>query len=196
MRKVLIPILATLLVVVAMAWQAKTVEPVLCAPPDVRLPEIAGFSSEPFDPSEAELNVLPSDTLFDKRLYRASDGSCFRVSLVIGGRSKSSIHRPEMCLPAQGFQMLRPRTLTAGGVDWHAVDLMHRDAARAGFAYTFFNQEGFRTPSHVRRIFRDVCDRSFRGQVDRWAMVTVHAPTADDERLSRFLSELKGVVCK
>ena len=193
MRTMLIPACTTLLIVAAMAWQARTADPVLCDPPDVRLSEIEGFDSESFEPSEAELTVLPSDTIFDKRLYRAPDGAVFRVSLVIGGRSKSSIHRPEMCLPSQGFQMTRPRTLTVGGVDWHAVDLAHRDTVPTGFAYAFFNQEGFRTSSHVRRIFRDVCDRSFRSQIDRWAMVTVHASVLDERRMRSFLSNLKGV---
>ena len=193
MRKVVIPLAATVAVVAAMLCQTRTAEPVLCEAPSARLPEIAGFASEPFEPSEVELEVLPKDTLFDKRVYTAPDGNWFRVSLVIGGRSKSSIHRPEMCLPAQGFQMTRPRTLTVGSVDWHAVNLARGEATNLGFAYTFFNQEGFRTSSHVRRIFRDVWDRSFRGQIDRWAMVTVHASVADDLRLTLFLSKLAEV---
>lgn len=193
MRTMLIPACMTLLVVVAMAYQAKTVEPVLCDPPAVRLPEMDGYSSESFEPSEAELTVLPSDTMFDKRLYHAADGACFRVSLVIGGRSKSSIHRPELCLPSQGFQMMRPRTVRVGAVDWRLVDLAARDAPSTGFAYAFFNQEGFRTSSHLCRIFRDVWDRSFRGQIDRWAMVTVHASVSDERRMRSFLSHLKGV---
>ena len=42
-------------------------------------------------------------------------------------------------------------------------------------AYTFFNQEGVRTASHVKRILKDVWDRSVLNRVDRWVMVTVHA---------------------
>lgn len=196
MRKVLVPLLATVLTVGAMAYQARTVEPVLAAAMDVRLGEIEGFESEVMQPSDAELTVLPADTAFDKRIYRSKDGQVFQVSIVLGGRSKSSIHRPELCLPAQGFQMMRPRDVSVGGVDWHVVSLARGGQAGATFAYTFFNQEGFRTSSHVRRIFRDVLDRSLRGQIDRWAMVTVHASVPDDLRLTRFLSLLKGVVAR
>lgn len=194
MRKAVIPTLATALVVSAMLYQARTVDPVLCELPSVRLTEIVGCKSNPVEVSEAERHVLPDDTQFDKRMYTAPDGTWFQVSMVFGGKSKSSIHRPEMCLPAQGFQMTDPRTINGGGVDWHVVTLAQKDAPPMGFAYTFFNQDGYRTSSHLRRIFRDVWDRSIRGRIDRWVMVTVNASVADDVRLSRMLAALKGMM--
>ena len=194
MRKILIPSLAAALVIAVMLYQAKTVEPVLCELPDVRLTEIPGFTSEKLEPSEAERHVLPADTVIDRRLYTAPNGAWFQVSMVFGGKSKSSIHRPELCLPGQGFQMADPRDVTVGGVDWHLVTLARKDSPRLGFAYTFFNQAGYRTSSHLRRIFRDVWDRSILGRIDRWAMVTVNASTADDRLLAAFLERLKGVV--
>ena len=194
MRKVVIPALAAALVVSVMLYQARTVDPVLCELPSVKLLEIPGCKSETVEVSEAERHVLPADTLFDKRMYTAPDGTWFQVSMVFGGKSKSSIHRPELCLPAQGFQMTNPRTVDVGGVDWHLVTLARKDAPPMGFAYTFFNQDGFRTSSHLLRIFRDVWDRSIRGRVDRWVMVTVNASVADDFRMSRILGSLKGMM--
>ena len=185
---------ATLLTVAVLSLQALMEEPALCEAPKARLAELPGFSSEVVPPSEAELHVLPSDTIVDKRLYTAPDGNWYLVSLIIGGRSKSSIHRPEMCLPSQGFQMSDPREVQVGGVDWRLVTLARKTSAPLGFAYTFFNQDGFRTSSHIRRIMRDVCDRSLRRRIDRWAMVTVNSSTADDGRMAGFLELLKGVV--
>ena len=190
----LIPVLTAALVVAAMAWQGLGVDPVLCEAPTARLAEIPGYASEVLAPSEAELQTLPKDTIFDKRLYTAADGTWYQVSLVIGGHSKSSIHRPELCLPSQGFQMTAPRDLESAGVDWRAVTLLRGGLPPLGFAYTFFNQAGFRTSSHVVRILRDVLDRSFRARIDRWAMVTVNASRADDASLAAFLANLKGVV--
>ena len=195
MRKVLIPSVTAALVVTAMLYQARTVEPVLCEAPSVRLAEIAGFASEPVAISEAEREVLPSDTVIDKRRYVSSDGA-FLVSAVVGGRSKSSIHRPELCLPAQGFQMTSPRTVEVGDVEWHFVTLARREASSMGFAYTFFNQDGYRTSSHLRRIFRDVWDRSMRGRIDRWVMLTVHSSVSDEARLAAFLGKLKEVMVR
>ena len=196
MRKTLIPALTAAFVVAAMLYQARTVDPVLCEAPDARLAEIGGYTSEPLEVSEAERHVLPDDTGFDKRRYEDGDGNWFQVSMVIGGRSKSSIHRPELCLPGQGFQMMSPRTKESGGVEWHRVTLARGVMPACGFAYTFFNQDGFRTSSHLRRIFRDVWDRSIRGRIDRWVMVTVFSPSADEASLSAFLEKLKGVIVR
>ena len=90
--------------------------------------------------------------------------------------------------------MMNPRSLDVGGVAWHAVTLARGTLPPLGFAYTFFNQDGFRTSSHVRRILRDVFDRSFRARIDRWAMVTVNAARADDASLVAFLLQLRDVV--
>jgi len=191
MRRLLIPAFAAVLTVAAMLYQAKTVAPVLCEPPTVVLPEVPGFAAEVLEPSEAELHVLPSDTRFDKRRYVAEDGTWFLVTVVIGGHSKSSIHRPELCLPSQGFQMREPQTVRADGAEWHLVTLERKDAASLGFAYTFFNQDGFRTSSHLKRIFRDIWDRSVLGRIDRWVMVTVNSSESDEKALVKFLTQLK-----
>lgn len=193
MRKVLTPLMAAVLVVAMMLYQARTVNPVLCEAPSVKLVEIKGFVSEPIAISEAERTVLPADTEIDKRRYVSPDGE-FLVSVVVGGRSKSSIHRPELCLPAQGFQMASPRTVEVGGVEWHVITLARKAASSMGFAYTFFNQDGYRTSSHLRRIFRDVWDRSMRGRIDRWVMLTVNSSISDEARLMAFLGKLKEVV--
>ena len=194
MRKTLIPVFTTAFVVAAMLYQAQTVDPVLCEAPDVKLVEIDGYTSESVEVSEAEHHTLPADTQFDKRCYTDADGNRFQVSVVIGGQSKSSIHRPELCLPGQGFQMMSPRTTESGGVEWHLMTLARGTVPSCGFAYTFFNQDGFRTSSHLRRIFRDVWDRSIRGRIDRWVMVTVFSSSADEASLNAFLGKLKGVV--
>ena len=187
-----VPAVMAALTIGLMVYQGKALNPVLCEAPSRRLGEIAGFTSEVQSPSEGELNVLPPDTIIDKRLYTAADGNWYLVSLIIGGRSKSSIHRPEMCLPTQGFQMTSPRNLDAGGIDWRCVTIQ-KQLSSLGFAYTFYNQDGFRTSSHLHRIFRDVWDRSMRHRIDRWAMVTVNASTSNDRQLASFLANLKGL---
>ena len=189
-----IPVAAAALTVGTMLYQAQTRDPVLCEAPAAKLGEIEGYKSESVPISDAERHVLPEDTAIEKRLYEAEDGSWHLVTLVIGGRSKSSIHRPEMCLPSQGFQMMRPRTVEVAGVEWRFVTLARGMLPSLGFSYTFFNQDGFRTSSHVRRIFRDVWDRSMRRRIDRWAMVTVNSSTGDSRRVSEFLARLREVV--
>lgn len=194
MRALTIPIVATALVVAVMAYQAKTGEATLCVAPEVRLDAIEGFAVEDVPVGEAELTVLPADTGFVKRRYCNEAGEWFMVTAVIGGKSKNSVHRPELCLPSQGFQMSDPRTVEVDGVEWRLVSLARREASAMGFAYTFYNQDGFRTASHFRRIFRDIWDRSMHGRIDRWVMVTVNSSTAEERVVTEFLGRLKGMM--
>ena len=190
-RDFAIPSLAVALIVPVMFYQAATPDVVVAEAPRVSLGELPGFESEELGASEAELTVLPADTTIIKRRYVAPSGDWMVVSLVVGGKSKSSIHRPELCLPAQGFAMRNPRTHEVGGRDWRMIELSAKDSPSCGFAYTFFNQEGYSTASHVARIFRDVLDRSVLNRIDRWVMVSVHASRADDRGLAWLLSQVK-----
>lgn len=182
-------------VMAVMAFIASTPKPIVCEAPTVALSELPGFDSETEAISEAELTILPKDTRIEKRRYIDRAGNWFLVSAVIGGVSKSSIHRPELCLPSQGFLMTAPQTLVIDGVKWRNITLDGGvNAPSFGFAYTFFNQAGFRTSSHTERIFKDVWDRSILNRIDRWVMITVNSSVSDSEQLKEFLSKLKEMM--
>ena len=125
-------------------------------------------------------------------IAKAPSGAHFLVSFVIGGTSRASIHRPELCLPSQGYVMSNPRNFEAGGRPWHALDMVKPGGLPGMEAYTFFNQAGFRTASHTRRIWRDVIDRSVLNRVDRWVMLTVHVTGATEPELKAFLERIGG----
>jgi len=190
---VLWPILAVALVAVAMCFQGATPKTTLAEPPVVALADLAGYTVSNMPPAEAELKVLPADTRIEKRLYQEMSGHWYLVTLVVGGSEKGSIHRPELCLPSQGYLMTQPHSIDVQGAPWRHLTLAANTAGGhdLGFAYTFLNQEGFRTSSHVRRILRDVWDRSFLARIDRWAMVTVVSSRADERALARFLVHLE-----
>ncbi len=183
MKKIVLPLLACISVVSVMIFQAYTPELSFPDRPNIALVGIPGWESVPLGPSEMELKGLPADTIIEKCRYQRDDGAWFVLSLVVGGRNKLSIHRPELCLPSQGFQMTEPRTVKVDGRDWRFITLETNDGAKCGFAYTFANQEGFRTASHVARVLRDLWDRSFLLRNDRWAMITVFSSSADEASL-------------
>lgn len=193
MRKV-IPFLVAVTVIAVMIWQNMTPKTVYMPDPVVRLPDFEGMTYEDLEMSEAERETLPKDTVIVRRRYVDSDGHFYQVSAVIGGRSKSSVHRPELCLPGQGFQMTEPHTVDIGGTSWRKLTLTKGSDVCAGFAYTFVNGTGFRTSSHLVRIFTDVWDRSILGRIDRWVMLTVSSSRCDDAGMERFLVGLEGVV--
>ena len=178
------------------AFQAWTPPATVARAPDVAFPALQGYTTdderfaESQKVSEAELKILPKDTKVVKKMYVAQSGAHFLVSFVVGGTSRASIHRPELCLPSQGYVMSNPRNFEAGGRPWHALDVTKPGISSGMEAYTFFNQEGFRTASHTRRIWKDVIDRSVLNRVDRWVMLAVHATSANEAELKAFLGSL------
>lgn len=149
--------------------------------------------------SLGETADLPRDTVILKRNYRSPDGLRYSVSVVIGGRSRGSIHRPELCLPAQGFAMLDAGRLELAVGRGRPLTVRKISAARAGgnslsIVYWFLSRDR-ESCSHTERILLDVWDRSIHNRINRWVMVAINAgsglETAEEiERFASFLSAL------
>lgn len=190
-RKRLMPILCLIVVLPLMYFQSDIPELTVCDAPSVSLPELSGFTSEVRLDGKLDVKFLPADTRVEKRQYRTATGDWFIVSLVFGGKTRGSTHQPEVCLTAQKHVMSDSMTVDAGGRSWRIIKLDEGVGnPPLGFAYTFFNQDGFRTSSHVFRIFKDVWDRALHGRIDRWVMVTLYSSCYDTLKLREFLSKL------
>lgn len=178
-------------VVAAMWMQANVKAPLPADPPAVSLPELPGWKSEPVEPSVAETNILVGAKLEKKMYTRTASlyAPCVLAAVVTSGPAKESLHRPELCLPSQGGDMLETgRIRDANGIQWRTIQLGSKGGRIGGmFAYTFVNQDGYRTCSHEMRILRDVLDRSLAGKIDRWAMTTVYVPGAPDAQSIRSI---------
>ena len=124
------------------------------------------------------------------------DGRALSVTVVVARESRFSIHRPEMCLPGQGFniQSKRVRTLDLGHGRTVAANVMQ--VARAGeapmgYLYWFVNARA-ETTSHWTRILSDTWAQAVHNRLNRWTMVTVFYPWEGDDpaawsRLGRFV---------
>ncbi|MCX6935477.1 MAG: exosortase-associated EpsI family protein, partial [Verrucomicrobia bacterium] len=70
------------------------------------LPEkIGDFTGKIIAATPGELVTLPADTQIARREYLDAGGDRIMASIVLSGGEKRSIHRPEVCLPAQGWSM-------------------------------------------------------------------------------------------
>ncbi len=159
--------------------------------------------------SLGELTILPSDTGFRKCHYYDAMGDVYRVTVVINGKSRQSIHRPEVCLPSQGFSLenghvVEFRLDNGGTLPMRCVDLRRRDSAsalRMGQGYYFVSRDHL-VASHLSRMLISVRDRAFRNRITRWAMVTLFceeplASTPDREKaVAAFLSQLNEALVK
>jgi EpsI family protein len=152
-----------------------------------------------YEISLGEQMDLPKDTRIVKRVYRAPDGLTYSVSVVIGGRQRNSIHRAELCLPAQGFAMQGAGTIQLhvlpGQPPFSArrIRAQHTGGQVINLIY-WFESGSHRCSSHAERILTDVWDRSIHNRINRWVMIAVNVSTdmktpESVERLESFLSK-------
>ena len=149
--------------------------------------------------SLGETTDLPADTRILKRNYRSADGLVYAVSVVIGGRQRNSIHRAELCLPAQGFAMVGAERMPLRLGGGKTLLVRQITAKRSGGAamnlvYWFLSRER-ESCSHTQRILLDVWDRSIHNRINRWVMVAVNVSSelGSPESLERFEAFLSAL---
>jgi EpsI family protein len=135
-----------------------------------------------------ELAVLAKDTQFARKTYTSPVGDRIFVSIVLSGDDMtSSIHRPERCLPAQGWSLQtsserRVPIEKAGSLMATRLsnirEIEPQDKPRFmihNLTYYWFVGYHEITPSHLTRTMMDLRDRVLYGYNQRWAYVTVAA---------------------
>ena len=153
------------------------------------LPELLpGWSSRALPVSAYEQQSLGADTQFAKRAYRNQAGDEIQVIVVFSGADmNTSIHRPERCLPAQGWTIIQNSAARVPLSDRTELPVTRLSNVRSvplpdgktrlvsNIAYYWF--VGYRnlTRSHFVRSWMDVRDRIFRNSDQRWAYLTVSA---------------------
>lgn len=152
--------------------------------------QLAGWYGQKTQESEAERQILAADTKFSKVNYRAASLDDFSfsdsrapiidASIVFSGQDmNASIHRPELCLPSQGFRNLtgRPATIElANGkvLNFTRLSSERPRSERRGDSlhfihYYVFIGKGHIKSTHLERVMQDMYDRLFTGTVERWA---------------------------
>src|SRR5471030_1474257 len=72
----------------------------------IELPEnAAGFTSTNLPEPQIVLNYLPPDTSYAERIYTAPDGFWVQATILLMGADRTSIHKPDYCLPGQGWRI-------------------------------------------------------------------------------------------
>ena len=154
--------------------------------------------------TEKERLVLGSETRFARKLYTNARGDAIYVSIVLAGEDMStSIHRPERCLPAQGYTIVDKRTsktaLAAGSLTMTRLHNSRplfdangrpyllpdgRQANEFSLLYYWFVGSTETTDDHTARYLIDARDRLLKGCNQSWAYVTVLSRIT--EKLDRF----------
>lgn len=160
---------------------------------ELELPDVDPETGETlYRMSLPEYDALPHDTEFRKSIYTNENSEVF-VSIVLSGRERDSIHRPQRCLTGQGSTILDSEVFEIPMTDREPLTLEILKTQRRyrgpdgkeGFhygyyAYWFVGQKR-ETHSHYERMFWLAWDRVVHSVAHRWAYIAVAGDRVDDE---------------
>ena len=156
-----------------------------------------GWLGEDVPVSAAELEILPPDTGFARKNYVWLHDRTRQVfvSIVLSGRDRTSIHRPELCLVGQGWTILDrfdhnfdypgPRHAQVPATVLRvrreiAAPQGGRVAVPSLVAYWFVGRNRV-VAGHWARMWWSAMDRLEHWQGSRWAYVVVQTTALDGE---------------
>jgi hypothetical protein len=159
---------------------------------ELELPNIDPVTGEKlFTMSLAEYDALPHDTQFVKSIYTNDAGGRVFVSIVLSGRERDSIHRPQQCLVGQGHTIVNTtymkvplkgreplRVAILETVRNYRDETGERKAYHSYYAYWFVGQ-GRETSSHYLRMFWLAWDRVIHSIAHKWAYIAVSGDRID-----------------
>ena len=185
------------------------------------LPEqVDGFIGKAEEPSAGEKFVLPKDTEIVKKQYTDAGGNILNANIVLAGAEKRSIHRPELCLPAQGWSINREQVIPVKLADGRTISVMQVSISRSvqtssgvtrplsSYYDYWFVGNGITTPYHITRLLINSWDRIVHHRNHRWAYIAVGAPILEgfkrdgknaeetEKMISDFVAEMAPKVMK
>jgi hypothetical protein len=141
--------------------------------------------------SPSELALLPADTEFEKKIYQDLSGNSLTAQVVLSGGEKRSIHRPEVCLPGQGWSIQSGEVVPITLANGRTLEVMklalnreietapgERKNLKSYFLYWFVGKDTT-TPYHWVRLAKTNWDMVTKKLQHRWAYVIVSAPVLE-----------------
>lgn len=177
----------------------------------VALPErVLDFGSRIEPVSKLVWEWLPKDTVYGQRVYQATNGSEVAVTVVLMGADRTSIHKPQYCLEANGWRITSQELTAIPIQEPHPYSLpvmkiaISRTMAvpgggsvvRNGFFVYWFVADQELTATHKERMWWMSRDLLFHGVLQRWAYVSclVHCAPGQEEaaygRLREFVAAM------
>jgi hypothetical protein len=153
----------------------------------IGLPErVLDYTSTNMPEPEVVLGYLPPDTSYAERIYTAPDGFQVMGTVVLMGADRTSIHKPDYCLPGQGWRIESKNVVNVpvGGARPYELPVAKwvisanfqmpdgRTQKQSGIYAFWFVADNEQTPEfygYLRRLTRGLL---FTGTLQRWAYVS------------------------
>lgn len=171
--------------------------------------DLPGYKSEAITQAAVVTNQLPQDTSYGQRIYTADDGFQTLANVVLMGSSRASIHKPQICLTAQGWaindavsrvekvHLEKPVAYDLPVMQLIAARTVEKNGQKATqfgvYVYWFVDADRF-TPSHTRRMLWMAQDVLLKSELDRWAYVTFFSVCAPGQEGATFERMKKLIV--
>jgi len=157
--------------------------------------------------SLVEYSVLPKDTRFVKSIYTNDVGTQVFTSIVLSGKERSSIHRPQRCLIGQGNTIVKSKEIKVPLEGRSPLRVMVLDTVKnyrdveggrkvyqGYYAYWFVGKDR-ETSNHYERMFWMAWDRVFHSKAHKWAYIAVSG-VRDEENPDAYMEEIATFVRK
>jgi Protein of unknown function (DUF3485) len=176
---------------------------------NIALPDrVLDFTSTNVPEPDVAIGYFPKDTSYTERAYFTPDGLRIQSTVILMGTDRTSIHRPEYCLPGQGWSIDDKKVvkLPIAGQPPYSLEVARwnlsttvqqadgQNAKIAGiyaFWYVANNEE---TPDHDKMLEWLTLDLFRTGALQRWAYCSYFAwclPGQEDatfEQMKRLIT--------
>jgi hypothetical protein len=164
----------------------------------IELPErVLDFTSTNMPEPEVVVGYLPKDTSYAGRLYTATNGLQINGTIILMGADRTSIHKPDYCLPGQGWSINEktvvnipvagPQNYQLPVAKWIIGNVYQTPDGQkhevSGLYVFWFVADGEQTADNYQRMWWLGRDLLRTGVLQRWAYVSffsVCAPGQED----------------
>jgi hypothetical protein len=164
----------------------------------IELPErVLDFTSTNMPEPEVVVGYLPKDTSYAGRLYTATNGLQINSTIILMGADRTSIHKPDYCLPGQGWSINEktvvnipvagPQNYQLPVTKWIIGNVYQTPDGQkhevSGLYVFWFVADGEQTADNYQRMWWLGRDLLRTGVLQRWAYVSffsVCAPGQED----------------
>jgi len=156
--------------------------------PDLPL-SLGDYQGREFDMTAKEKNLLDEGVRLTRNVYATSAGRQIMATVILSGFEKRSLHRPEVCLPNQGWTVSDRMQIPLHLEDGRDINIMmmriFRDVepqpgvrirSRAINFYWYIGSDGATCADHYQHVFLSYFDAVFRNIQHRWAMASIYVP--------------------
>ncbi len=179
---------------------------------EVYLPEqVLNLTSRKLEMPPAVLEMLPQDTTYGQRVYEVTNEFWLQMYVVLMGADRSSIHKPQICLPSRGLTIDRTEVASVlvtqpFRYDLPVVKLTLGNIPMTGrasplhglFVYWFVaDGELSADESGLRRMLAGAWHLLRTGELQRWAYVgcfTICEPGEEEKTFDRVREIIAAAV--